>query len=186
MNELWFILFSVVLLFDLFREGPFIFIYYTMWTFTLETIFFGLIVAKRDRLAQKIFPFIYAPAIVVCVGFWVLIAPAATSAPITNIVLTTVTHGLNAIALVLQPYKIYKKDLWKPIVYTVVYNLFLAIYVGSGHRSISGRLPYWYAQYDTPIGWIFGFLAITASMSVHIFTSSRPDKKIIKTKVITV
>lgn len=171
MNELWLILFSVVLLFDSFREGHFIFIYYTMWTFTLETIFFGLIVAKKARLAEKILPFIYAPAIVVCVGFWILIAPAATSAPITNIVLTTVTHGLNAIALVLQPYKIYQKDLWKPIFYTVVYNLFLAIYVGSGHRSISGRLPYWYAQYDQPLGWIFAGLAVTAVTIVHILST---------------
>jgi len=186
MNELWLILFSVVLLFGALREGQYILIYYTMWTFMLETVFFGLLVFKKESIALKIFPFIFAPAIVVCIGFWIIVAPAARAAPITNIVLTIVTHGLNMIALLLQPYKVYMKDLWKPITYTTIYNIFLAIYSGSGGRSISGKLPYWYAQYDTPIGWIFGFLAITASMSVHIFTSSRPDKKIIKTKVITV
>ena len=186
MNELWFILFSVVLLFDVLREGQYILIYYTMWTFLLETIFFGLLVFKKETVALKIFPFIFAPAIVVCIGFWIIVAPAAKTAPITNIVLTIVTHGLNMVALLLQPYKVYMDDLWKPITYTAIYNVFLAIYTGSGGRSISGKLPYWYAQYDTPIGWIFAVLAVCAAMTVHIFTSSKKEKNIIKTKIITV
>lgn len=176
MNEFWFILFTIVLLFGVLREGHYLFIYYTIWTFTLETIFFGLLVAKREKMAAKIFPFIYAPAIVVCVGFWVIIAPAATEAPITNIVLTIVTHGLNMIALLLQPYKVYHDDLWKGISYTIVYNLFLAIYVGSGGRSISGKLPYWYAQYDRLMGWGFAGLAISAVTLVHLLSSSNKKR----------
>jgi hypothetical protein len=147
-----------------------------MWTFLLETLFFGLLVVKKEKLALQILPFIYAPAIVVCMGFWIIVAPAAATAPITNVVLTLVVHGLNMIALLLQPYKMYMEDLWKPIAYTTTYNIFLAIYVGSGGRSISGKLPYWYAHYDTPIGWIFAGLAITAAMAVHVFASSKKPK----------
>jgi len=149
-----------------------------MWTFILETIFFALLVAKRENIAIKILPFIYAPAIVVCIGFWIIVAPAAATQPITNIVLTIVVHGLNMIALLLQPYKVYMTDLWKPVAYTIIYNIFLAIYVGSGGRSISGKLPYWYAQYDHSIGWIFAGLAVAAAMTVHIFVSVKKKKKV--------
>ena len=178
MNELWFILFSVVLFFDFLREGTFTLIYYTMWTFTLETVFFALLVAKKDKIAIQLLPFIYAPAIVVCIGFWIIVAPAAATAPITNVVLTLVVHGLNMVALVLQPDQVYMTDLWKPIAYTSLYNIFLAMYVGSGGRSLSGKLPYWYAQYDNSIGWIFAGLAVTAAMTVHIFVSVKKKKKI--------
>jgi|TARA_B110000093_G_C12945921_1_gene400142 hypothetical protein len=178
MNELWFILFSVVLFFDFLREGTFILIYYTMWTFILETIFFALLVAKRENIAIQILPFIYAPAIVVCIGFWIIVAPAAATQPTTNIVLTIVVHGFNMIALLLQPYNVYITDLWKPVAYTIIYNIFLALYVGSGGRSISGKLPYWYAQYDNSIGWIFAGLAVTAAMTVHIFVSVKKKKKV--------
>jgi len=177
MNELWFILFSIVLFFDFLREGTFLLIYYTMWTFILENIFFALLVAKKDNIALKLLPFIYAPAIVVCIGFWIIVAPAAGSTPITNIVLTMVVHGLNMIALLLQPYPVYMSDLWKPVAYTIIYNIFLALYVGSGGRSISGKLPYWYAQYDNSLGWIFAALAVTASMTVHIFVSVKQKKR---------
>jgi hypothetical protein len=174
MNELWLILFAVVLLFDWFREQQYIFIYYTIWTFTLETIFFALLVAKKESYASKLFPFLFAPSIVVCVGFWVLIAPISISTPhFSNIVLTVVTHGLNMIAMILQPYKIYTKDIWKPILYTSVYNIFLAVYVGAGGRSISGKLPYWYAQYDKPVGWVFAGLSICAVSAVHALISTR-------------
>lgn len=177
MNELWFILFSVVLFFDFLKEGPFILIYYTMWTFILETIFFALLVAKKDKKAIQILPFIYAPAIVVGIGFWIIVAPAATTQPITNVVLTMVVHGLNMVALLLQPYPVYMTDLWKPVAYTIIYNIFLALYVGSGGRSISGKLPYWYAQYDNSLGWIFAALAVTASMTVHIFVSVKQKRR---------
>ena len=179
MNEFWFILFSVVLLFDWFREQQFIFIYYTIWTFTLETIFFALLLVKKERYASKLFPFIFSSSFVVCVGFWALIAPISISRPhFSNVVLTVVTHGLNMVAMLLQPYKIYKKDIWKPIVYTGIYNVFLAIYVGTGGRSISGKLPYWYAEYDKPIGWVFAGLSILAVSVVHILTTSKPPRKI--------
>jgi len=179
MNEFWLILFSVVLIFDLFREQQFIFIYYTIWTFTLETIFFALLVAKQELYASKLFPFIYAPSLVVCIGFWILIAPISSSPPqLTNMVLTVVTHGLNMIAMVLQPYKIHLKDVWKPVFYTVVYNIFLAVYVGIGGRSISGNLPYWYTQYDKAVGWVFAGLAILAVSTVHVFCSSKRPPKI--------
>ena len=115
-NQLWFVLFSVVLIFVYVREQKYIFIYYTIWTFILETIFFALLVFKKEYIAKKIYPVVYSPAIVVCVGFWVIIAPSAKSRAITNLVFTIVTHGLNAFALILQPYKIYMTDLWKPIV----------------------------------------------------------------------
>ena len=76
--------------------------------------------------------------------------------PPENIVMVFVTHGLNMVAAILEKKKVFLKDIWKPILYTTLYNTFLAIYVGGGGRSISGKLPYWYAQYDQPIGWVFG------------------------------
>ena len=178
MNEFFLILFLIVLGFNIFREGAYIFIYYTIWTFVSETVYFGLLVTNKKNAAKKLFPFIYAPSIVVCVGFWVMIAPLSSStATGTNIVLVLVTHGVNMFAMLLQPYKILQKDAWKPLVYTLAYNLFLAIYVGRGGRSVSGKLPYWYAQYDRPIGWIFGFLAISAATAVHILTSTKIKAK---------
>ena len=183
-NQLWFVLFSVVLIFVYVREQQYIFIYYTIWTFILETIFFALLVFKKEYIAKKIYPVVYSPAIVVCVGFWVIIAPSAKSRAITNLVFTIVTHGLNAFALILQPYKIYMTDLWKPIVWTVIYNIFLAIYVGSGGRSISGALPYWYAQYDNVLGWVFAALAISAVTIVHIFSSTKQKNKIEQVEIV--
>ena len=180
MNEFWLILFLVVLTFDWFREHHYIYLYYTIWTFTLETIFFALLVAKKEAYAAKLFPFVYAPSIVVCTGFWFIIAPVNISQHhhFTNIVLTVVTHGLNMVAMLLQPYKVYTKDLWKPVVYTTIYNMFLALYVGNGGSSISGNLPYWYARYDQPIGWIFAGLAVAAVAAVHALTSEKFVKKI--------
>jgi len=177
MNEYWLVLFVIVLLFDFIREGTFVLIYYTMWTFILEIIFLTLLVTKRKQFARKIFPFIYAPAVVVCIGFWTIIAPQTSTAPISNIVLTIVVHGINAIALITQPFKIYTTDLWKSVTYTFIYNLFLAIYVGKGGRSISGKLPYWYAQYDKPIGWIFAGLALVSVAVVHILSTAQTPKK---------
>jgi len=183
-NQLWFVLFSIVLIFVYVREQQYIFIYYTIWTFILETVFFALLVFKKEHIAKKIYPMVYSPAIVVCVGFWVIIAPSTKSRAITNIVFTVVTHGLNAFALVLQPYKIHMTELWKPIVWTVVYNIFLAIYVGSGGRSISGAFPYWYAQYDNALGWVFAGLAVSAVTVVHIFSSTKQKNKIEQVEIV--
>jgi len=178
MNELWLILFSIVLLFDWMREQQYIFIYYTIWTFTLETIFFIALVFKKTKFAEKVFPVIYAPSIVVCVGFWLIVAPRHLHHPqFTNIVLTVVVHGLNTVALISQPFPVYSRDWWKPVLYTILYNIFLAIYVGAGFRSISGRLPYWYAQYDNIIGWSFATMATVAVATVHTLSSSKYIKK---------
>jgi hypothetical protein len=88
------------------------------------------------------------------------------------------------IAMLQQPYKIFSKDLWKPVCYTIVYNIFLAVYVGAGFRSISGRLPYWYAEYDKWSGWIFAFLGIAASGIIHIMFSVAKDKNIQKVYIV--
>lgn len=176
----WFIFFSIVLIFNFIREQQYILIYYTSWTFILETIYFGLQAFKMPRLselANRIWPFMYAPAIVVCVGFWIIIAPIHfNQQPPENIFLLVVTHGFNMVAVLTEHKHIWSKDIWKPILYTLVYNLFLAIYTGGGGRSISGKLPYWYAQYDRPIGWIFAALATTAVSVVHFMLGS-PEPK---------
>ena len=71
------------------------------------------------------------------------------------------------ISMIQQKNKCVFRDIWKPVCYTILYNIFLAVYVGHGGRSISGKLPYWYAQYDKAIGWIFAMLAILSSGIVH-------------------
>ena len=159
------------------REKQFAFIYYTIWTFTLELAYFGAKSFGAQDIANKIWPYLVAPAIVVCVGFWVIIAPMQfKQQPPENLVMIFVTHGMNMIAVLVEKKPIYMKQIWKPILYTTIYNLFLAIYVGGGGRSKANELPYWYAQYDQPIGWIFAALAITASGAVH-FIMALPDKK---------
>ena len=176
-QHLWFILFAIVLGFYVMREKQFAFIYYTIWTFTLELSYFGAKSFGAQDIANKIWPYLVAPAIVVCVGFWVIIAPMQfKQQPPENLVMIFVTHGMNMIAVLVEKKPIYMKQIWKPILYTTIYNLFLAIYVGGGGRSKANELPYWYAQYDQPIGWIFAALAITASGAVH-FIMALPDKK---------
>lgn len=177
----WFTLFSIVLVFNFIREQQYILIYYTSWTFILETTYFGLQTFKIPRLTQianQIWPFMYAPAIVVCLGFWIIVAPVHfNQQPPGNIFLLVVTHGFNMVAVLTERKIIFTKDMWKPIMYTIVYNLFLAIYVGGGGRSISGKLPYWYAQYDKPIGWIFAALVTTAVTVVHFIKGSSEPKE---------
>lgn len=170
---LWFILFSIVLTFDAWTEKAYILIYYTMWTFILETIFFCPIHNKRIQQIQRhIFEMIFAPCIVVFVGFWTVIAPVYMNNIIPkNIFFITVTHGFNAIAIISEIKQIPLKSIWKPIAYTMTYNLFLIIYVGIGGRSISGKLPYWYAQYDKPIGWVFAIISIVAVSIVHFISA---------------
>lgn len=178
---LWFIFFAIVLIFNFIREQQYILIYYTSWTFVLETTYFGLQALKLPRLtkiAHRIWPFLYAPAIVVCIGFWVIVAPIHFhQQPPENIFLLVVTHGFNMVAVLTEHKAILQADIWKPIMYTVVYNLFLAIYVGGGGRSISGKLPYWYAQYDRPIGWVFAALATTAVTVVHFIMGVSEPKQ---------
>jgi hypothetical protein len=184
-DSLWSVLFATVLLYDIYQEHQYIFIYYTIWTFTLETVFFILKACKREDEALIIYPFIFAPSIVVCCGFWLIIAPIFfTSGIPSNIVLILVTHGCNMIAMLQQPYKIRKSDLWKPIFYTFIYNIFLAVYVGAGFRSISGRLPYWYAEYDKWSGWVFACLGIVASGIIHLMFSVPQNKKSSKVYIV--
>lgn len=175
-RQLWFILFLTVSLFHIYIEGAFIFIYYTIWTFILETLFFGLLVFKSPRIVairRHIFETIFAPSIVVCVGFWIVIAPIyLQSSKPKNAVLVFVTHGLNAIAMVTEMKSLTPGVIWKPLVYTFMYNLFLIVYVGAGGRSISGNLPYWYAEYDKPVGWVFFVLAMTAVALVHLISAT--------------
>ena len=177
----WFVFFAIVIVFNFIREQQYILIYYTSWTFILETTYFGLQTFKTPQLseiANRIWPFMYAPAIVVCIGFWIIVAPIHFhQQPPENIFLLVVTHGFNMVAVLTERKIILTKDIWKPIVYTVVYNLFLVIYVGGGGRSISGKLPYWYAQYDKPIGWIFAALATTAVTAVHFIMGSPEPKE---------
>lgn len=172
---LWFLLFMIVLLFDLWGEKGYILIYYTMWTFVLETLFFSLFLIKNKRIQQiqkHIFETIFAPCIVVFVGFWTVIAPIYMNNKLPkNIFFICVTHGLNAIAIVSEIKHISLHSIWKPIIYTILYNLFLIIYVGTGGRSISGKLPYWYAQYDKPIGWAFAVVSVVAVSIVHFISA---------------
>lgn len=174
-RTLWFILFMIVLIFDASAENAYILIYYTMWTFISETIFFSLFLIKNKRIQRfqtHIFETIFAPCIVVFIGFWTVIAPVYMHNEIPkNIFFIGVTHGLNAIAIISEIKHIPLKSIWKPITYTMIYNLFLIIYVGTGGRSISGKLPYWYAQYDKPIGWIFAIISIIAVAVVHFVSA---------------
>jgi len=171
---LWFILFLTVLIFHCHSEGAFVFIYYTMWTFSLEIVFFGLSFVKSMKNIRKhLFEIIFAPAIVVCFGFWIVIAPIyLQSSKPKNAVLVFVTHGCNAIAMLTEMKSISMSSVWKPVLYTIVYNLFLVVYVGSGGRSVSGKLPYWYTEYDKPIGWIFACLAVIAVFIVHVVSAA--------------
>jgi len=167
----WFILFLSVLLFDVWSERAFIMIYYTMWTFLLETVYFGLLIVGID--SKHLFETIFAPSIVVCMGFWLVIAPTYISSPKpNNAMFVIVTHGFNAAAMVAQNKRLVTKSIWKPLAYTFVYNLFLVLYVGAGGRSISGRRPYWYAQYDRPIGWVFFGLSLVSVAVIHTISST--------------
>jgi len=163
----WFILFLSVLLFYACLEQAYILIYYTMWTFLLETMYFGLTIAGVDT--SHLYETIFAPTIVVFVGFWMVIAPTYWNSPKpNNAMFVCVTHGFNAIAMVSERKGISPQSVWKPVMYTIVYNLFLVVYVGAGGRSISGKLPYWYARYDEWVGWAFFFIAVAAVTAVHM------------------
>lgn len=175
---LWFILFGVVLIYNALQEKYYLLIYYTVWTFILEISYFASKIMHWDSIADHIWPYLYAPAIVVCMGFWIIVAPVhLKNQTRTNMITLVVTHGFNMLAVLVQKKPIYTKDIWKPVIYTVLYNLFLAIYVEGGGRSISGRLPYWYAQYDRPIGWVFAGLACSAAALVHFFLAQPTPKK---------
>jgi len=170
--KMWWLLFSIVLGFGIVKEQQFIFIYYTIWSFTLEIVYFGLLLFGQKT--RGLYSIILAPSIVICAGFWIVIAPMVQwSRPNVNILMTLVTHGCNMVALLAQKQeRIYMHEFWKPALFTTIYNIFLALYVGSGGRSVSGQLPYWYAQYDRPIGWVFALLAIFANVIVHMGVSA--------------
>lgn len=168
----WLLLFSIVLAFGIVKEQQYIFIYYTIWSFTLEIVYFGLLLFGQKT--RGLYSIILAPSIVICSGFWIVIAPMIQwSRPNINILMTLVTHGGNMVALLAQKQeRIYMHEFWKPALFTTIYNIFLALYVGSGGRSVSGQFPYWYAQYDRPIGWVFALLSIFANVIVHVGVSA--------------
>jgi len=85
------------------------------------------------------------------------------------------------VAVLAERKKVFTNDIWKPILYTSIYNTFLALYVGAGGRSKSGHLPYWFAQYDQPIGWIFAALAIASTGVVHFIVAVPKDDQLHKT-----
>lgn len=170
-RRFWLVLFLSVLTFLAWTEGAFILIYYTIWTFLLETLYFALLLAGVE--SKHLFDMIFAPSIVVFVGFWLVIAPTYIASPKpNNAMFVLVTHGCNALALVSEIRSLSTATLWKPIVYTIVYNLFLVVYVGAGGRSVSGRLPYWYAEYDKPIGWVFFAISVLAVAAVHVIAAT--------------
>lgn len=180
---LWFLLFAIIYLYSLLKEQHYILIYYTYWSLTLEIVYFGLLLSGRPT--KWLYSIILAPSIVICLGFWLVIAPMYPwSSPSVNIILTLVTHGCNMVALLTQKQeRIYVREVWKPLLFTSIYQFFLILYVGSGGRSISGQLPYWYAQYDRPVGWVFALLATFANFIVHIgvasymYTEKQDDKQ---------
>lgn len=178
-QHLWTILFSIVFVFYFLREHHYTLIYYTVWTFLLEIAYFVCKSLQWMDTANTIWPYLFAPAIVVCMGFWIIIAPMQfVKQPPGNMVLIFVTHGLNMVAVLVEKKHVYTQDIWKPIAYTAVYNIFLAVYVGGGGRNINGGLPYWYAQYDKPIGWIFAALAIASTAIVHFIMAVQKPQKV--------
>ena len=184
-HHFWTVLFGIVFIFSVIRERQFILIYYTVLTFMLELSYFLCKSLRWTSMADALWPFMMAPAIVVCIGFWIIVAPMQfTYQPTENIVMVFVTHGLNMVAVIFEKKKVFLKDIWKPVLYTIVYNVFLAIYVGGGGRSISGKLPYWYAQYDQPIGLIFAALAVTAAGVTHFTIASPEPEKISKQYIV--
>lgn len=188
MNELWFLLFGIVLCFGLIQEQGYLFIYYTFWSFALEVVYFGLVAmgVGQEGLQHQLYSILLAPSIVIGLGFWIVIAPTYSwNSPAGNIVMAVVTHGCNMIALLCQTqYRTNVRDVWKPVLFTTIYQLFLAVYVGSGGRSISGKLPYWYAQYDVSIGWVFAGLAVLSVGLVHVSVSMYRDKNVTTSHIV--
>ena len=188
MNELWLLLFSIVLCFGLIQEQCYIFIYYTFWSFTLEVVYFGLVTLGlgKESLQPQLYSMILAPSIVICLGFWIIIAPTYSwDSPAGNIVMAVVTHGCNMVALLSETrYNTHVQDVWKPVFFTILYQLFLALYVGNGGRSISGKLPYWYAQYDVSIGWVFAGLAVMSVALVHVSVSMYRGKTVTTSHIV--
>jgi len=190
MYDKWFLmLFVIVLIFAILRERHYIFIYYTFWSFTIEIIYFTFVVFKVPRYYQQLlYNIVMAPSIVVALGFWLLIAPTYNWKSVnSNIFLSIVVHGINAIAIIIQKKEflsIISQDFWKPVLFTTLYNIFLPVCIALGGRTKSGSIPYWYAQYDKAIGWIFGILAITSVGITHIITATYFNSSTLKKKVI--
>ena len=166
----WFALFVLALAFDVQYEGAYIFVYYTMWTLMLETIYFGCLLSTSKRCQQisdALFPILMGPTLLVALGFWLLIAPFAETS-LRRFLYTIIVHGLNALAMCTEIRPIDKRDVWKPVLYTITYHVFFITYVMHGGRDVKGKLPYWFAQYDTFLGWAIAAFAICCSGLVHM------------------
>lgn len=166
-----FTLFVILLSYYIYLEQQYIFIYYTIWTFGLETVFFGCLILEdvstlAKRVSDTLFPLIFAPSLLVAIGFWVVVAPFSETS-LAHLSRTVVTHGLNAVAMCIEIRPICRTDIWKPVTYTAFYNIFLYVYVQLGGRSVSGKLPYWYAQYESYLGWLFAALAVLSVTVIH-------------------
>ena len=164
----WFALFVLCLAYKVSLEQWFVFTYYTYWTLTLEIVLFALwLTPEWSYMADALFPTVLAPSLLVAIGFWVLIAPFEEWTP-EGLFEALVPHGLNAVAMCNEMRPMARSDVWKPVLYTMIYNMFLCAYVVSGGRSVSGKLPYWYAQYDSYLGWLFTILAMSSVALIHL------------------
>ena len=106
-HHFWTVLFGIVFIFSAIREHQFVLIYYTVWTFILELVYFLCKSLNLSSIADILWPFLLAPSIVVCVGFWIIVAPMQfMHHPPENIVMVFVTHGLNMVAAILEKKKV--------------------------------------------------------------------------------
>lgn len=175
----WFILFVLTLAYNIYLEQWYVFIYYTTWTFVVEIILFACLLLEDysthfKRLANFLFPVVFAPTILVALGFWVLIAPTLSNKISYDFVRIFITHGLNVLAAYTVRRPVTVQDIWKPLAYTMSYNIFLVTYVLLGGRSISGKLPYWYCEYDSYLGWLFVSLSLAAVALIHMWLEKKP------------
>tara|TARA_B100001059_G_scaffold141023_1_gene141120 strand:- start:1059 stop:1619 length:561 start_codon:yes stop_codon:yes gene_type:complete len=168
MRVFWFTLFVLFLAYKVSLEQLFIFQYYTYWTLTFEIVLFALwLTPEWSDTASAFFPIVFAPSLLVAIGFWVLIAPLEERT-FEGLLEALVPHGLNAVAMCIEMRPMSRSDVWKPVLYTLIYNVFLYMYVTLGGRSVSGKLPYWYAQYDSYLGWLFAILAMSSVALIHL------------------
>lgn len=168
----WVILFMLTLAYNIYLEQWYVFIYYTTWTFVVEIILFTSLLLEDYSthfkcLANFLFPIVFAPTILVALGFWILIAPTLSDKISYDFIRIFITHGVNALAMYTVRRPVFIQDMWKPLAYTVSYSVFLVTYVLLGGRSISGKLPYWYCEYDRPVGWLFISLSLVAIALIH-------------------
>lgn len=125
-HHFWTVLFGIVFIFSAIREHQFVLIYYTVWTFILELVYFLCKSLNLSSIADILWPFLLAPSIVVCVGFWIIVAPMQfMHHPPENIVMVFVTHGLNMVAAILEKKKsLSKRHLETHSVHNIVQYIF--------------------------------------------------------------